>query len=1081
MAFTDRDYLQGLVILDDRFTHDNIDATTSSFTEEGPEPDNAVPGSNKGFLQLEPLGPLDDVGDYDVQTVKEGAAVGGNQGGRYASKLSSASTYLGHLNFNKPTKHETILEATATYNNRKNPDSLTLAGSNGKILYAWAEDLLNPREIYVATRTVAGVHSSPVTVATIASATAIPTPALCQLPSGRVLLFYLDRVTYGGTTYSVLAFWYTDDEGATWTQGGHELAGWQKDVASVAVNKLRAVYHRGYITLIATHGTASKTYHLVSDDLGASFTEVEDFTDLYFCDALVDNAGRVVIVGHDAVGALKWSRKGSPFGLFADDPSHATTLDGVNVDVTTSGVGSPVCATLDDVGYLWVFWRADSANRGRLNARRADIDTMVLVKDRWNSDHLGGVFSPADTGDDDARFHHFDATVAGDSIALITTWLTPSFANPRGLSCVLLGGQSSLDWPRQSFGHKSGAPAYSSGFAWFPLDDPNNVSTWTMTNAGTNSYTTTSSGGQIQTTAGSRMYQRDGTLGSPAIHMFACKVASGGSLTAPIVGAELFWDTTGAGATGSRVEVRMTSTQIELWDTATVATQIGSTINVDMTAGREFLVYMVEGEILFAHRAVGGDAWTVDITSTSLNKAALGLMRIIWGHAAVGTGDSTWTHCMSAMDGETHDPEIIDQNTTGVTALEGREYSPFRQWIGSTGMHLRAKGSSSYREDTFTAPTTARFPIQRIDPTRSPSPSSKHHTTDTAAAVEVVWTPNGGNNSRILSSSLGLFLVGNFRTATLFGGDGATWDTLASIDRADGLDPATGSLNYQINGNHIRPATGSNPSRQFLGVDALDYVELAWSGGSATSPGRFRVLNNSAGLWADAGRRVEALLEDNDDADLATGVGTPTSCVLYAGSSLTVIHNVTTEYSHYRLHIPAQDTPEGKIHVGLALLGAFVPFGLPYDWARILGTTPNASSSRDRAGTRRVVEEGRPRRSVEVSWPQGWDLSQISGVVSSTPDHIGAHSSSPEGIGVKHDATLVERLLYRLKSGEIPVVYCPRVDNATGATVEAKTYTSIEEHLYGLVTSRSVRQTLLGDEFANELVSLNALVVEEQV
>ncbi len=1070
---TSRTQLQAIAVLDERFSFANLSSSLSSYIEASPEPDRAQPGSNQGYMEVDLLAAesLSAQVTYNLQTVNEGPPLGGNRGGRGIQKLSTASDYSGYLNVNKVTGFEIIDLASAGAEQRQKPTAVTTPGHKTIVVYVHIDSSSN-ESLRAQVRDPSTDTWTSVTI--LADVYNASKPALIQLPSGRLVCFYTVLQAVGGTNYVRLNQVYSDDDGATWTTGGQHISGFKLDLGTVSPDKLRAVLDpRGYITLTLHDGTT--TYHYVSDDFGGSFEQIESFT-MEDTELVVDNTGGVILIGTNASAHLVYSRKATPYSRFQDDPSHATTLDSGTVDYNSGDYA--VAATVDSEGYLWVFWRNAPSNRGRIYSERYDMATMTVADDEWNSDGLGGNVHPLDTGSNTAYLNEFTAVPHKEGILLIGDWELGVQAEESSLTAIRLGGYSSLDWAMTGFGWVAATVGYQAGTVWFGHIDPTSVG-YALTNSGTSSEAVTVDGTTITTTVGQRYYAKTGGTSVPHLEWWENQVASGGSLTASHIATQLTWDN---GTTKTHVVViRRTSTGFSVYDTASGTTQIGVDVT-GLTADTkyEFLAYLNEDDFAIWYREAGDQVWTAGPATTTLtNSAAGGTHKVIFGHITSGTTEtSKWRWMLSAMNAESTDPDL--PNLTLPDDLQGREYSVRPQWLGS-GLQMVASGSSSFRGDTWTAATRGRFPASNLDAAIAPSPRDPFKSKDDTTDCIFSWEPEPGLATRMLSSSIAVYLRSNAQTAYWEGSNnGTSWTTLGTLDSTSGLDPASGTLTFQLDGNWLRPASGSATSGQYLQLDELDYVSLVWSGGTATSPGVFAVRRSSEGVWDDAGRQLEALLDDNADTDIATGIGTPTSLELWQKDVTCVIHNQATAYRYYRLRIPAQDTAEGQFIVESFLPGPLLVPGLEYGWGRIVRTEASVESSETRAGRRRRREAAPPRRVAEVAWPDGWSMTQVE-AVNPTPDWISANASSAEGIGVRADAYLVERLLSRAKSGELPVVYLPTVGFSPSGAMWDFAVTARDEQLYGFITStRAVRQNLLGDEGTNELVSLSALVISEE-
>ena len=85
-----------------------------------------------------------------------------------------------------------------------------------------------------------------------------------------------------------------------------------------------------------------------------------------------------------------------------------------------------------------------------------------------------------------------------------------------------------------------------------------------------------------------------------------------------------------------------------------------------------------------------------------------------------------------------------------------------------------------------------------------------------------------------------------------------------------------------------------------------------------------------------------------------------------------------------------------------------------------------------------------------------------------------------EGIGVRDDATLLRGVLRRQSGAVLPVVYLPKIDPATPAT-NVYQYSSPAKALYGRIVSPVTSTAILGNEAQDEVVTVDAVTIEEEV
>ena len=1083
--YKDPEYTQGVIVMDDRFSTATLSATHSSYTQAGPSPAQPVAVVRTGYAQPEATGTITTEQNFDFRIQKGGAPLGSNRGGRYAKKATAETLYDGHLNYNKVTGFETISLATTSLQGHSWPDTRNLQDGTLLAVSTYASGL-GAYTLQARRRDpVSGVWSGAVTIRAVQDSASVRPCAVLELPSGRVLAYYFRTVVEAGVTYWTLSLSFSDDGGLTWSLGGDEIPGLKELSTAFDPVKFRAVYHNGFITALITYtptAGALKIMHLVSSDLGASFTEIETFTGQY-ADPIVDRIGRVWAFYTDATGsAVLYTRKGGPSATFEDEPEHGSTAAAVPVDVTS---GASISAVLDDMGYLWIYARSATATgrtHGTVYSFRYDLPDVDEVEDPWQSDPGSLFYHPIATEDGAFSLEDFDAVHHAGAMFLITNFALPNVNNSRSLSAVKLGGWTSIDWQRQTFGYRSGLTGAVSGRVWFGVATPSLLAGITATQTGTFSEVHVAEGLEIGTFAGSvNKYQTVGTNnGVPCLFTWAMKMRTAGSTGSAQVGVRGTW---GDGVNDTRFEMRISSTGFLVRDIRggvdVMNVNAAAVTPIDLTVMTEFLVYQYGQSLRVCHRAIGARKWITSHSVTTLTTAAgTTPASIIWGHINAAASQSTWAWVASAMDETTHDPKI--QSMTLPDDLQGKEMGLYPQWIDN-GYRLNFTGSTAFQGDTFTGGTKFAGAIGNADPALSPDGQSAWKGTDDGSINIIAWEPDAGLDTRLLSPTIGLYLDANIKTATLFGYDGAAWVSLAVIDRAVGIMPTTAAPHeYILDGRTLKADPASARGDQFVGTDEDVYAVLTWTGATAGTAA-FKAERVKAGVWGSEKPGLQALLADNAAGDLAAlRVGTPATAYVYSAKSLTLIHNVNTEYKAFRLTIPAQETPEGFPVIRRLMIGGYLPFGQVWSWGKQHRKTANRITTTTESGARSHRRAGPNRSTVEVSWPDGWEMSQVQGAAPS-PDYLSANAASAESWGAYQDATLPEQILERTNGGTLPVVWVGRVDPAAGATVEAVTITAPGLILFGTVGESISRQILVGNEGATELVGVSTMTFTEEV
>jgi hypothetical protein len=284
-------------------------------------------------------------------------------------------------------------------------------------------------------------------------------------------------------------------------------------------------------------------------------------------------------------------------------------------------------------------------------------------------------------------------------------------------------------------------------------------------------------------------------------------------------------------------------------------------------------------------------------------------------------------------------------------------------------------------------------------------------------------------------------------------------------------------LQFTRSGDVIAPQTsGSYAAERYLQLDELtdSYAVFDPGGGSMATR---KIAHNSEGGWANPATPKSAELHIDGTAGSLPGSG---NFEIWESAVTTIGYGSVAIYDKFRLRIPIQVTAEGYFKIGSCIIGPVLYFGQDYSWGRTQQLSPNQEITTGRSGDRMVEELGPPRRLAEFAWAEGWDTTKISGTKPSTYDHITADSAQP--VGVRQDATVLEGMLRRSRGAAEPVVYLPRiVPDDSGSPGQDRQILGRDRHMYGRIVSQVTRQAILGDEGVDEVQTINAISIEEEI
>ena len=1090
---------RGICLLDPRWSFANYSTSNSTATQDGAEADQPVSTAGRGsFMQLEARGSITQGTLLDVLQQKEGLASGGTSGARFVWKDEddSATQYKGWLSYNKVTHFENILFSNAagnpisTYGGYQAPHGLRTPAHRAIVVYD--DQSVAAGVVKCMYRDATAASWTHVTIHTQGANNTHSHPTVCRLNGGRLLCFYLlETLSEGGTTYTTLGMSYSDNDGAAWTQGGEHINSFQI-ATSATIYRLRVVEQNDVLTLVIGYDTgsapSSQVDHYVSMDLGASFEEITEdedgggntIGDFKAWDLVALPTGSVLWVGVErsasATAKMRTYQKHTPKQPFADDPSGG---DSGLADVDNANPGN-VAACVDDEGFVWVLARKVSGQpRSRCALWKAHADTLAQVSATvGDGDDLlySGIATanigrnePLDLGNDDATFLAGFCMFPWKGYLEVITNHQAQGATKLSLMELRLGGYTTVDWKVQTWGKHSDASPDTFGILYLPIEVPSTIAAWTVTTSGAAPVASLMSDGlQLTATAGTYKISRGGgTAAQPGLVWVRRKMTSAASLTADDVALKC---QIGDGATGYKVKLRFSNNGFAVFDDH-ASTQIGSNVTGLNTLTHHDYLLSLEGNsvAVFYKNDVTSQEWTAGPSTSSLGNAGAITNSIEWGHLANAsgtfTGASQWLVVGSALDGCATATGIAD-GVTNPDDLIGRPNSLYWQYV-TRGAQVRAVGSAAYRGDAFQIPTRYERGVHLLDPALHPSPELKWSAVNDTAQQELHYQLQGTSPAGMLSSSIFLFIARpNFRTAYLEGFNGVGWTTLITCDAAAGLS----GLSYSRNGNEITVNTAvSQTANRFVEMDELV------GGYAAVSGAAFEIARNTEGVWTDGDtRRITLTLLGNVSALGATG-----TVDLIAPQVLSVRHKMPTSYQRYRVRIPAFATSEDKLQAGIIFAGPVAFLGQDPDWGSVFGEDPNVETSEGRSGARMVDQRGRNRRRVEISWPSGWDLTDL---YTSNPDPayiVARDAAGYDAVGVQADATILNGVLRRSAGGRYPVVYVPRLDPATGASDES-TYTG-NRCLYGRIVNGITRQVLVGDEYTDTVQSVSTVTIEEEL
>lgn len=871
---------------------------------------------------------------------------------------------------------------------------------------------------------------------------------------------------------------YSDDRGLTWQVGQDECLLSTVDTAPDTPGRLRAAYSRGRMLLLAA--VEDRIYQFASDDGGATFEEVDEYSD-----DVCDFPEVVVLNGSFVVAWLQYDAAASP-----------TVLPRVAV------LGSPYDALaaatkviVDDAGSARFGTVSGGSFTGGDLALWVDDDGVVFMAGRDVDDQYAGyTLSSRDGGVTWLGVGHGDGTGDGanwwrlDSSSFYVrdfcavshrgrTLLLHAFATlgsgygqaPYSLCMTALGGYSTLTLPLYDATSLTYRAQCGWAYTWLAADMPETgASPYTAVTAGSAAVSLGSTGMNVDhagSAASTASWYADPTTTLPD--------GLAAILDVDAVDGDVFISLRiSNGADSYELKVTVSDTAITLRDVVaavdedTVATtelatgvQIAVALNnVDTPADNGTAV------VWFRPRGLGEDReWTRMEVQVTMSKGSATTSRVQWGTLSGNANcDANFRiACYSSgnLTGFARWAEAPDNPDD----LLGRAYS-LRPTAVVQGLRVAAVGGPTFRDETWSIEPRFTFAIGNIDPATQPSPEVRWRSTDETEQT-ITWSFGATSASamRQLSPVLGLFLGRvNFRSATLYGRNTlGTWVSLATIDTSH----EHANLTYTRAGKMVLPGAGGS-SRHF----ALHELVGARFDFDATD---IRLITqSSAGSWQSGTMQTRIIIDDVDGAP-ASGSG---GAILARDITVVVPGGGGTSYYQFKLVISAQSTAEGYFEIGQAVLGPAFLFAHPYDYGRALEVAPQQAVTESRRGARRVARRGAARRSVDLPFTSAMYTKPIAGT-SPAADFIQDGTGAAWGIPADQPGSL-HGLVHFLDGAVSPAVYLPLLS----ASASQQTLVHPTQMLYGRLMSESVRlDHVHGEDLDGDTWRGSVLRIEEEL
>ena len=906
---------------------------------------------------------------------------------------------------------------------------------------------------------------------------------------GRLLAYYDTRQIDPIVAATVRIGWsYSDDNGATWRTGGVHVVDTKVPntwAAGTAFTRLRAAYHNGQVLILLhwqpvyTDGQGDPAslavdvwLQLASDDDGATFKLIDSGLDHVTgnnpnagplqlrSEIVVDRATGIFTVIYEAppvapatVGTFYFKRIASPF-----DVLH-------HVTATTLAAGAVTAAA--DISA----WEGED---GRLNFAR--ISGVSVLS--WYSRDGGAAW--IEFGTEVARVQagvlwgRFVVAEAGGRTVWAGCDETYTYSAGNRYMIFGSGGWCTVEQPRgsrttddypQNMGWGNYTGGALTGRTWYAPQLPTTQG-WTGAGAGAEAITSPSPWEVVLTsTANDRSY-------SKAVRTrrvtFRLRVDTAGSITSPKVAAQI-------GGTDFDMSVRFKSDTIAIWNEVG-PTQI-ATVAIDTSVARTYLlavewVSTVAYAVLYT-RSPGSSVYSALIVANWPALIGSGPGNLVkWGNIASGTETSRWGyfHHQEFAGDDTNRDALWRRDITTHAPLTFTGTTipapPYKVYIDA-GLKLQGTSGPFVVGDTWQVEPHSDYPADVIVPAVAPSPRRVHRTVNTAATVRYVWNVDADTDTSFGITSYGIAVSGiNWRTGRLRGWNGAAWSTIVDIDAAIDFQ----SCSYTRAGNQITVNAAAAPFA--AGARWIHYNEFAGSTMKLSGSKLRRIRSNTEGAWTSSTtKRPTFILEGVDGTEPVSG-----DCEIWSTSAVALTHENTALYRRYSLEVQAQNTVNGYLQTGSAIIGPVVFLGQRYDWGRNVSLEQSLEVSDTRDGHRRVRKNAPARRVMSAAWSAGVSQAPIGGAAPD-PQWIAMLSGGAPVAARGDQPTLIEGLTRRL-SGRLGVII-PRIDDIAPAGVTQ--LAGAQEYMLGRMLGQIETVAVLGDERRDELTTVAGLQWQEEV
>ena len=1028
MARNTKEILQGIIVPDERITLANIDATNSSYTEQGPRPGAPVADDSKDTLR--PI--ISGAQSVDVRAGIVRAGGVGDAELAFRTSTEGSSDWRGWGSPSAPVWSDSIFYLSGYV---KGGHDCVTDPNTQDVYTAHISYTVSNYKCYF-TKWSAADWTSTTTEIGATWTTERTTPAgcvsICVEPSGRIVVFYGDKSVF------------SDDGGSTFED--YSIGGFDAVETSPHTHtRLRVFRVGGQYAAISLVSNDDVQQYASSD--GMVWTQLQSATQTLGTEYDVTEMpdGTAWVGYRDSAHHMKAFQMTSAYQLVSGLTSGAESVTSGSGVAATEDV--TICADTD--GRLYAFVNNSEA-----------VESYRRIGTTWTAYDTG----TADGQSDYVWFSAVVATCTMGGVMLVTDaqndQATGQSDQLRGTLC---GGWSSL--VANHLGNRQASPGYvgTTGVgavhyqALAVPDADSGTAPWTSSGTAGGSASITSDG--LVLSGANQMYKYtlpDDQLPFVVQWQVAATTTVMPTGTRPRPGLQINSVYT-AGSTMYELRVLYRPTEVVVYCVACGGSVVTAAIDDTSVSRIYHLQIDSDGALEFLHRLPSETVWTLGGTGTPSTKTNSGSSYVQFGHYASGaTQASTWKWIQARKIEDVGTRQL--QWVRGVSNLVGRPLAAFGSpvpVIGTTAQaaYLHAEGGSSPDASTYDIDAAHDYPIEAVLPAVEPSPSVGWRSTSTAEQ-SIVWDLGSATTSKsYIGKAIALYVDGcNMQQIAVEYSDNPAggWTAAGTLDLSNGYT----SLNYTLTGDVVEVRAGSGEAADYIFGEDLVGSHIVLNGKSR------KIAANLSGQWGVTGTttrpalRLEAV-DGTESAAQTAYINMQRGAMIIYGSSL-------VKARYWRLRIPASQAvcglgsdPETGYRIGSVVFGEFMAFGsgTGSGWNEV--TSPNYTEVTTRRGSVVRKSYGPPSR----RWSRGGDEADRF-LGDQDPDWVGNSDSDQPLAALAEVYEQLRAIARRVSALAVPVVAVRYTPTANGANM----ITDPSATLYGHVSGEVELQQVSGDK-----------------